>query len=95
MNVTLFYNVALAAMLLAMVLLLWRAFQGPTVFDRIVAVNSFGTKTVLMIAVVVFMTDRPDFLDLSLVYAMMNFIGTMAVMRFTMIREFKAQDTES
>ncbi|MBD3873536.1 MAG: pH regulation protein F [Acidobacteria bacterium] len=66
-----------------MVMTLVRAIAGPTVFDRVLAVNSFGTKTVLLIAVYGFLSGRPDFLDLALVYALMNFIGTIAVMKFS------------
>lgn len=77
------FEVAMVAVLVCMGLLITRAFTGPTVFDRILAINSFGTKTVLLIAVLGFMTGRPAFLDLALVYALMNFIGTIAVLRFT------------
>ncbi|MCG6948813.1 MAG: pH regulation protein F [Acidobacteria bacterium] len=66
-----------------MMMTLFRSIAGPTVFDRVLAVNSFGTKTVLLIAVYGFLTGRPDFLDLAMVYALMNFIGTIAVMKFT------------
>ena len=65
-----------------MALVLTRALVGPTVFDRVLAVNSFGTKTVLLIAVIGFLTGRPEFLDLALVYALINFVGTIAVLRF-------------
>ena len=74
---------ATAALLVCMVMTLVRAIAGPTVFDRVLAVNSFGTKTVLLIAVYGFLSGRPDFLDLALVYALMNFIGTIAVMKFS------------
>ena len=77
------FAVALAAILVCMVMTLIRSFAGPTVFDRILALNSFGTKTVLLIAIINFLTGRPEFLDLALVYALMNFIGTIAVMKFT------------
>ncbi|MGI9333107.1 MAG: monovalent cation/H+ antiporter complex subunit F [Gammaproteobacteria bacterium] len=70
------------ALLATMVVTLTRALLGPTVYDRILAVNNFGTKTVLLIAVHGFLTDRPDFLDIALVYAMINFIGTVAVLKF-------------
>ncbi|HXH04034.1 MAG TPA: monovalent cation/H+ antiporter complex subunit F [Candidatus Competibacteraceae bacterium] len=73
----------LAAMLLAMV----RAWLGPTVYDRILAVNMFGTKTVLLIAVLGFLTGRPDFLDIALVYAMINFVGVIAVLKFVRHRD--------
>jgi multicomponent Na+:H+ antiporter subunit F len=77
------FGVATAALLVCMAMTLIRSIAGPTVFDRILAVNSFGTKTVLLIAVYGFLSGRPDFLDLALVYALMNFIGTIAVMKFT------------
>lgn len=76
------FAVATAAVLLSMAMLLIRGTKGPTVYDRILALNSFGTKTVLLIAVLNFLTGRPEFLDLALVYAMMNFISTIAVMKF-------------
>ncbi|MGD8439374.1 MAG: monovalent cation/H+ antiporter complex subunit F [Holophagae bacterium] len=60
-----------------------RSIAGPTVFDRILALNSFGTKTVLLIALVGYLSGRPAFLDLALVYALMNFIGTIAALKFT------------
>ena len=78
-----FLAAAMLAILAAMALVLVRAFRGPEVFDRILAVNSFGTKTVLLIAVLNFLTGRPEFLDLALVYALMNFIATIAVLRFS------------
>ena len=76
------FTAAMTAVLVSMALLLVRAARGPTVYDRILALNSFGTKTVLFIAVLNFLTGRPEFLDLALVYAMMNFISTIAVMKF-------------
>ncbi len=73
---------ATAALLAAMVLTLARAFAGPTVYDRILAVNQIGTQTVLLIAAMGFITGRPDFLDISLLYALINFIATIAVLRY-------------
>lgn len=73
---------AALAILITMVLAIIRAFTGPTVYDRILAVNMFGTKTVLIIAVLGFLTGRPDFLDIALVYALINFIGVIAVLKF-------------
>ena len=79
------------ALLITMALTLARALLGPTLFDRLLAVNSFGTKTVLakpphrvsaVMAVHGFMTGRPDFLDIALVYSLINFIGTIAVLKF-------------
>lgn len=70
------------AILVTMSLALVRALLGPTVYDRVLAVNMFGTKTVLIIAVLGFLAGRPDFLDLALLYALINFIGTLAVLKF-------------
>ena len=70
------------ALLIAMVMLLVRALLGPTIYDRLLAVNSFGTKIILLIAVYGFFTGRPDFLDLSIVYALINYIGTIAVLKY-------------
>ena len=83
------------AILLTMALSLYRANVGPTWFDRILALNAFGTKTVLLIAVVLFMIDRPSFLDLALLYSLMNFIGTVAVLRFSKYGHFDVTDVES
>jgi multicomponent Na+:H+ antiporter subunit F len=64
-----------------MALALIRALLGPTVYDRVLAVNTFGTKTVVLLAVIGFLGGRPDWVDLSLVYALINFIGTIAVLK--------------
>ncbi len=71
------------AVLLTMGFALLRAFLGPSVYDRILALNMFGTKTILLIAVSGFLTGRPDWLDLALLYALISFIGLLAVLRFS------------
>ena len=73
---------ATIAVLVTMALVLTLAIKGPTVYDRILAVNSFGTLTVLLIAVLGFLMGRPEFLDICLVYALINFITTIAIMKF-------------
>jgi len=77
------FVVAMLGVLATMVLALVRAFMGPTVFDRVLAANMFGTKTVLLIAVSGFLTGRPEWLDLAFLYALMNFIGMVALLRFS------------
>lgn len=69
------------ALLVTLALALTRAFLGPTIHDRILAVNVVGTKTVLMIAVIGFITGRPEFVDIAIVYALLNYIGIIAVLR--------------
>jgi multicomponent Na+:H+ antiporter subunit F len=75
------YAVAGLAVLVTMGLALTRALLGPSIYDRILAVNMFGTKTVLLIAVFAFLSGRTDVLDIALVYALINFIGVIAVLK--------------
>ena len=77
------FAVATLAILVTMLLALLRAFLGPSVYDRILALNMFGTKTVLLIAVSGFLSGRPDWLDLAILYALVNFVGVLAVLRFS------------
>jgi len=76
------YYVVSLAILFTMILALVRAMLGPSVYDRVLAVNLFGTKTVLLVSVVAFLYGRPDFLDLALAYALINFVGVLAVLNF-------------
>lgn len=73
---------ASAAIIVAMIMMLFRAIVGPSVYDRVLAVNSFGTKTVLLLAVLGFLMGRPAFLDIALLYALINFIATIAILKF-------------
>lgn len=70
------------ALLIAIVLAVVRAVMGPSVFDRILAVNAYGTLIVLLIAVHGFLNERPEFLDIALLYALINFISVIAVTRY-------------
>jgi len=76
------FDVGAIAVLLAMALSMVRALIGPTVFDRILAINITGTLTVVLISVYGFLDGRPDFLDIALLYALINFIGTIAVSKY-------------
>jgi multicomponent Na+:H+ antiporter subunit F len=71
------------ALLIGMILLVLRAVGGPTAYDRILAMNAMGTKAVMLIALIGFMTKRPDvILDFSLAYAILNFLATIAILRY-------------
>jgi multicomponent Na+:H+ antiporter subunit F len=70
-----------AVILVAIAIGLVRAFRGPTLYDRVMAANMIGTLTVLMVAVLGFMTGRPEFLDIALVYVLISFVSTIAVLR--------------
>ncbi len=76
------FAVGIIAVFVAMILVLIRLFSGPTLYDRVLAVNSFGVHTVLLIGLIGFLTDRPDFLDIALLYALINFVGTIAILKF-------------
>jgi multicomponent Na+:H+ antiporter subunit F len=83
-----YYAVTIAT-LVTMGLALVRAILGPTVYDRVLAVNMFGTKTALLLSVVAFLYGRPDFLDLALAYALINFVGVLAVLEFFRSRSLR------
>ena len=76
------FVVTAAALLVGMGLVMSRALLGPTAYDRVLALNNIGTKTVVLIAVLGFLNGRPEFLDLALAYALINFIGTIAVLKY-------------
>lgn len=82
---------AAVAIAVTMFLALLRALLGPSVYDRVLAVNMFGTKTVLLLSVVAHIAGRSDYLDLALAYALINFIGVLAVLEFFRLR--KVQQT--
>ena len=72
---------ALIACAFSGILILIRIILGQTTFDRVLAVNSLGTIMVVGIALHGFYTNRPEFLDIAIVYALINFIGTVAVLK--------------
>ena len=85
---------ATIAILVVMILGIIRGVVGPTLYDRILAVNMFGTKTVLLISLLGFVMGRPDFLDIAIVYALINFISIIGVLHFSDSAVFK-QDPHS
>lgn len=76
------YAGACLALLAVMGVTIFRAILGPSAFDRVMAVNMFGTKTVLLLSLLGFLSGRPDFLDIALVYALANFLSTITILRF-------------
>ena len=82
------YVVAAIAILISMALAVSRAVMGPSVFDRILAVNMFGTKSVLLVAVFAFLSGRPDVLDIALLYSLLNFLGVFDALRLVERQEF-------
>ena len=76
------FAAATVAILAVLALATIRTLKGPTVFDRVLAGNSVGTLAILLLAVVGFLTGRPEWLDIALTYALLNIIGTLAVLKF-------------
>ncbi len=74
--------VACIAVLVALGLGVLRALRGPTVFDRVLAGNAIGTGAIMLLALIGFLTGRPEFLDIGILYALLNIIGTLAVLKF-------------
>lgn len=83
---------AILALVVSMCLLVIRLWKGPQVFDRILAVNVFGTNIVLVIALTAFYKQTESYIDIALVYAFLNFVGTLALLRYTRYGTFKEID---
>jgi multicomponent Na+:H+ antiporter subunit F len=83
---------AAMGLFVAMVMVLLRLYSAPTLYDRVLATNSFGTLTVLFIGILGFLNGRPDFLDIALLYALLNFVGTIAVLKYF---RYHAMDDET
>lgn len=88
------YIMVSIAILLTMVLAVTRALMGPNVYDRVLAANVFGTKTVMLLSVIAFLYGRPDFLDLALAYALVNMVGILAVLAFFQNRSRRKVEVE-
>ena len=77
-------TITLIALLVTMAFALIRAIKGPTVYDRILASNALGTKTVLMIAVLGFVVGDPElYIDIAIMYVLIGVIGTVAVLKIS------------
>lgn len=81
---------AIAGLALALVLALFRGLAGPTLYDRMLAANAFGTKIVLLVAIAGFAMGRPAFLDVAIAYALINFIATIALLKVVRRRTLTA-----
>lgn len=86
---------ATIAVLVAIVLLVLRAVAGPTIFDRVLAANSIGTLAILLLAVLGFLTGRPEWLDIAITYGLLNLIGTLAVLKFFRHGDLAYDDEEA
>ena len=76
------FAVGAIALLVAVGLALVRASLGPSVFDRLLGANAIGTCAMLLLAMMSFLDGRPEFLDLAMVYGLLNILGTIAVLKY-------------
>jgi multicomponent Na+:H+ antiporter subunit F len=76
------YIAAIIALLVGALMILARAILGPSAYDRILAMNAMGTKTVVLVALFGFASGRPEFLDLAIIYALVSFITTIAILKY-------------
>lgn len=89
------FTVAAIAILISLGLVIVRVLKGPTIFDRVIAGNSIGTLSVLLLAVIGYVFGRPDFIDLAITYALLNVIGTIAVLKFFRYGDLGAGEDEA
>ena len=76
------YLLTTFALLVGLLMILVRAVKGPTVYDRILAVNAMGTKTVILVTLLGYVSGRWEFLDMAIVYALISFITTIAILKY-------------
>jgi len=81
-----FLNAIVVILIVTAFLCLYRVLRGPTVWDRALAINVIGTKTVIILVIIGFIFENP-FLDIALTYAMINFVATIAVSHFLQRRD--------
>ena len=76
------FTIAVIAIVFAQIFAVIRALKGPTVFDRVLAANTIGTSAIMLLAAMGFLAGRPEFLDIGLTYALLNLIGTLAILKW-------------
>ena len=79
-------------LIVVMLMLLIRAVKGPGLFNRVLAINGFGTLTVLLLVLLGVTFEQYDLMDIALLYVLVNFIGAMAVLRF--FEDYELPDRE-
>lgn len=76
------YLITAVALLIGLFIIGIRAIAGPTVYDRILACNAIGTKTILFVTLLGYIAKRPEFIDMAIIYALVTFITTIAILKF-------------
>jgi multicomponent Na+:H+ antiporter subunit F len=76
------FDIATIAVILAIMITLYRVIKGPTTYDRVLAANAIGTMAVVILVLIGFVYGRPHFLDLAVVYTLINFVATIAFLKY-------------
>lgn len=76
------FEIAILFLIISSFLAVYRAIKGPTVFDRVLVINFIGTKAVIILSLIGFAYGRPHFLDIALLYALINFVATIAFLKY-------------
>jgi multicomponent Na+:H+ antiporter subunit F len=76
------YLATAVVLLVGMFMILIRAIAGPTVYDRILATNALGTKTIVFVTLLGYVSGRTEFIDMAIIYALVSFITTIAILKF-------------
>jgi len=87
------YFIYLSVVLTIIIFLpLYRVLMGPTLFDRILGAGAIATKTMVLILVIGLVFNRLDmFIDITMAYAVLNFIGTIAIAKYLDTRGYKKE----
>ena len=87
---TFFFGISVA-LGIAMILSLYRVLRGPTIFDRLTGLGLIGTKTIVLLVLMGFLTDRVGiFVDIALAYGLISFVGVLSLAKY-----FERKETDS
>lgn len=76
------FQASVIILIITIFVCLYRVVYGPGVENRLIAVNTVGTKTIILLVLIGFIFDRSIFLDIAIIYAMINFIATLAIAKY-------------
>jgi len=76
------FQASVIILIITIFICLYRVVFGPGVENRLIAVNTVGTKTIILLVLIGFIFDRSIFLDIAIIYAMINFIATLAIAKY-------------
>lgn len=82
---------AIAVICVSMILLLSRVLLGPSAFDRLLAVNLFGTNLVVLISLLAYIKGTESYIDIALVYAFLNFVAIIGFLRYFKYGSFRGK----